>query len=190
MSSNVRLRSNVMVRGDARFGAAVRSAEAIRKWVLRSNPGLPENADKWTLLRHGHGLTPKQIVELAWATPCSNCGAIPEGLRQGAIEFHCPKQRCKYAKLPARLLLMTVDLFEKTKSFPGGRHDAVQAALEAFGAMYPRTERLGSRTQISLVVRIKRYQDLLYAGWTPREFSDHVELCLERLMQSRPDAPR
>jgi hypothetical protein len=171
-----------MVLGDPRFGVSIRGAEAIRKWVLRSNPGMSASADRWTVLRHGHGLTPNQIVELTWETPCSDCGSIPEGLRHGAIEFFCPKQRCANASSSGRIISITPDLFEKAKSF-GGLQEVGQAALEKFGSVYTRADSLPPRDQINIPIRIKRYQALLYTGWTPKEFSDHVELCLIRFMQ-------
>jgi hypothetical protein len=171
-----------MVLGDPKFGVSIRGAEAIRKWVLRSNPDVPANADKWTVLRHGHGLTPTQIVELTWETPCSDCGSIPEGLRHGAIEFFCPNQHCLKTESPARTLSITPDLFEKAKAFTGGLQGLVPIALETFGPGYPRAHDIPSRPQINITIRIKRYQALLYAGWTPKEFSDHVELCLIRFM--------
>lgn len=189
-----------MVRGNARFGVSVRSAEAIRKWIIRSNPDLLVNADKWMLLRHGHGLTPAQIVELSWEVPCSDCGAIPEGLRHGVIEFCCPKQQCLNRASSARIVSITPELFEKAKSFAGGRfasgasdvtavpraslQDVIQAALEKHGPEYPQTQGLPSRPQINIPMRVKRYQALLYAGWTPKEYSDHIEFCLIRFIQA------
>ncbi len=136
----------------------------------------------WSLLRHAEGLNPRQIVELAWDCACIECGAVPEGLRKGAIEFRCPTGKCIEKSGAAREVHLMPDLFDVIRARPGDLDNLVQRALEQFGNAFPRSARLPSRNQRTVFPRLKRYQELFYKGWTPAEFSDHVEHCLRELL--------
>jgi hypothetical protein len=179
VKSNVKLKSNVMPRGHVGFESQVRGAASVRKLLLKRMPGYSLQNDNWSLLRHAEGLTPTQIIELEWGEACVECGAIPEGLRKGAIEFHCPKRKCVPKPIAARLVYLDPDLFQVVRTASEGIDALIQTVLEQFGAAFLKSARLPSRPmQFPVYVRLTRLQELFYTGWTPVEFSDHVEHCL------------
>jgi len=184
MKANVRLRSNVVVRGNASFERCVRGSEAVVKLLERKSPQLRGNYDKWQLFREASVLAPGQILDVAWQVPCARCGSRPEGLVRCEIQFRCPLGRCVADVPRARTINFTLDLLTRAKSHSGDIHRTVQAALEQYGREYSRESPLQPRQQIPIVVRLKPYQHLVYSGWTPKELSDHVELALLRLIEN------
>lgn len=171
-----------MPRGHLGFEEQVRGASAIKKLILRRMPGSVLGADMWNLLRHAEGLNPRQIVELAWDCACIECGAVPEGLRNGAIEFRCPNGKCIEKSGAAREVHLMPDLFDVIRARPGDLDNLVQRALEKFSRKFPRSERLPPQNRYRVFPRLKRYQELIYRSWTPAEFSDHVQHCLKEFL--------
>jgi hypothetical protein len=182
MKSNVRLRSNVVLRGDVTFERRVRGSEAVVKLLERKCPQLRGNYDKWQLFREASVLEPVQILDVAWQVPCAHCGSRPEGLVRGEIQFRCPLGKCTANTSRARTINFTTELLALVKSHSGDIHLTVQAALEQYGREYSRENSLKPRQQFPIVVRLKPYQHLLYSGWTPKELSDHVEFALLSLI--------
>jgi hypothetical protein len=183
MKANVRLRSNVVLRGDATYEQRVRGSDAVVKLLERRCPQLCGNYDKWLLLREASALEPGQILDVAWQVPCAHCESRPEGLVRGEIQFRCPLGRCAAVAPRARTINFTPELLARAESCSGDIHQTVQAALEQYGKEYSRENSLKSRQQFPIVVRLKPYQHLMYSGWTPKELSDHVELVLLRLIE-------
>lgn len=182
MKANVRLRSNVVLREDVTFERCVRGSDAVVRLLERTCPQLCGNYDKWQLFRAASMLEPGQILDVAWQVPCAHCGARPEGLVRGEIQFRCPLSRCTADSPSARTINFTTELLDRVKSYSGDIHQTVQSALEQHGREYSRENFLPARQQFSIVVRLKPYQHLLYSGWTPKELSDHVEFALLRLI--------
>jgi hypothetical protein len=95
MKSNITVRSNVFLRRtrdllrDRDFQKQVRGGRALRK--LKAKLGIPDS-------QFAGLLTPVQLAELRWDTPCSRCGCRPEGpiTKNGftVIEFRCPEGSC------------------------------------------------------------------------------------------------
>ena len=142
-------------------------------------PGYTPQSDRWDLLRQAEGLTPTQIIELEWEGACIECGAIPEGIRKGAVEFRCPMQKCVPRPVAARLVYVTPELFHVVRTATEDINTLIQRVLGQFGATFPKSARLPSRpVQVPVYPRLTRLQELFYRGWTPLEFSDHVEHCL------------
>jgi len=183
MKSNVRLRSNVFLRGDAAYERCVRGSEAVVKMLERKNPQLCGNRDDWLLLREASLLEPRQILDVAWQVPCARCGSRPEGLVHGEIQFRCPLGSCAAGAPRARTINLTPELLTRVTACSADIHQMVQAALSQYGREYPRGNNLPPRQQFPIVVKLKPYQHLVYSGWTPKELSDHVELALLRLIQ-------
>lgn len=186
---NVKLRSNVMPIGHQGLEEQVRGAAAIRKMILRRMKGSISQSDIWNLLRHADGLSPRQVIELAWDSACVECGAIPEGLRKGVVQFRCPKGVCASTPPAARQVNLTPDLLTTLPTEPKEFDRVVQEALERFATDYPRSVRLESRVQHARYARLKRYQELFYKGWTLPEFSDHVEQCLRKWISCDAESP-
>jgi hypothetical protein len=183
MKANVRLRSNVVLRGDTNFERRVRGSEAVVKLLERKCPQLRRNYDKWLLFREASTLEPGQILDVAWQVPCAHCGSRPEGLVRGEIQFRCPLGKCTADKPRARTINFTRELLARVESCAGDIHQTVQAALEQYGREYSRANSLKPRQQFPIVVRLKPYQHLMYGGWTPKELSDLVEFALLRLIE-------
>jgi|ERR1035441_3031692 hypothetical protein len=183
MKANVRLRSNVVLRGDAMYERCVRGSDAVIKLLERKCPQLRGNSDGWVLFREASALEPAQILDVAWQVPCARCGCRPEGLVRGTIQFRCPLGRCTADKPHARTIDFTPELLARVKSCAGDIHQTVQAALEQYGREYSRETSLKPRQQFPIVVRLKPYQHLMYGGWTPKELSDLVEFALLRLIE-------
>lgn len=185
MKANVRLRSNVVLRGDATFDRCVRGSDAVVKLLERKSPQIGGNHDRWLLFRGASTLEPGQILDVAWQVPCVHCGSRPEGLVRGEIEFRCPLGRCTADQPRARTINFTPELLARVKACSGDVHQTVQAALEQYGREYSRENCLPLRQQIPIVVRLKPYQHLVYSGWTPKELSDHVEFALMRFIEGK-----
>ena len=186
MKSNVRLRSNVVLRGDVAFERHVRGSEAVIKLLtIRKFGGkclhVSGNDGEWRRFRTSV-LEPAQILDVAWQLPCSACGSKPEGLVRGNIQFRCPWVKCVQVVTPARTINFRPEVLARATAYSVDIHRTVQAALEQFGREYSIDNSLLSREQISKVIRLNRYQHLVYSDWTQKELSDHVERALLRLI--------
>jgi len=114
---NVTIRSNVIVRNHAElrndhaFVAQVRGRSALLHLLKRLEP----NGDLLTTARKY--LTRTQIAQVAWQSPCSICGAFPEGpvSRGGSleIEFRCPRKTCSVSEFLPRTVVLSLDLVRR-----------------------------------------------------------------------------
>ena len=122
MQSNVTIRSNLFIRQpvsvkeDRIFVKQVRGRIALAKLIAR----LSESES--TGSRNGL-LNQRQVAELVWETPCTKCGAIPEGpiSSNGQIEiaFRCPLAVCKGANYRARTVSLDHNVVGKVTSALG-----------------------------------------------------------------------
>lgn len=114
MKSNIGIRSNVYVlnsdpaiKANPEFVRQVRGREAVLRLLQWLGIG-PEPGSA------GKVLSPRQLGELIWDTPCGRCGAIPEGLLTSSaspeIVFRCPQNICRGSTLRARTVLLPLAL--------------------------------------------------------------------------------
>lgn len=122
MKSNVAIRSNLFIRlavpvkEDRRFVRQVRGKTSLCKLIAQ----FPE----LELSGYRNGLlSQRQVAELVWETPCTKCGAIPEGpiCRNGNLEiaFRCPLDVCKAAAYRARTVSLDHNIVRKVTSALG-----------------------------------------------------------------------
>jgi hypothetical protein len=121
MKSNVAIRSNLFVRQpvsakeDRNFVKQVRGKTALAKLVAQFpelEPGSPSRL-----------LNQRQVAELVWETPCTRCGAVPEGQiwRNGQLElvFRCPLTECRAASYRARTVSLDHNIVTKATTALG-----------------------------------------------------------------------
>jgi len=117
LTSNLTIRPNVFPRkdtdvsNDKRFIAQVRGRRALLKLLDHIRPGgrIEDAGDM--------GLSHRQLAELAWDLPCSDCGCNSLGpvLKDGkeVIEFRCPRGSCENEPLVGRMVLLPLRLVEQ-----------------------------------------------------------------------------
>jgi hypothetical protein len=116
MKSNIAIRSNIFVRsggtelrGDIEFLRQVRGRGAVRALLNRLSIDTSPASLRAVL-------SPRQIGELIWETPCATCRAIPEGpIRlegREIIAFRCPSATCETKTFRARTVLLPLALLQ------------------------------------------------------------------------------
>ena len=116
MKSNVTVRSNLFIRDqapvkeDRPFLNQVRGKTALDK-LIGQFPELKSSSFRNSVLNQ------RQLAELVWETPCTKCGALPEGpiRRDGQLEiaFRCPLAVCKAASYRARTVSLDQNIVRK-----------------------------------------------------------------------------
>ena len=133
MKSNVTIRSNLFIRQsvpakeDRAFVRQVRGKTALCTLIVQF-PELQVSGYRHSVLSQ------RQVAELVWETPCTRCGAIPEGpiRRNGNLElaFRCPLAMCKAASYRARTVSLDHNIVRTVTSALGlPLSDVVDLAL-------------------------------------------------------------
>lgn len=122
VKSNVTIRSNLFIRQpvslkeDHKFVKQVRGRPALAKLIAR----MPESESPGC---RNSLLNQRQVAELVWETPCTKCGAIPEGpiWRNGQLEiaFRCPLAVCRAGSYRARTVSLDHNIVRKVTSALG-----------------------------------------------------------------------
>ena len=183
MRSNVRLRSNVFPSNRPDWLFQVRGRPALRALLQWKAPGMGE-AEAAALLR----LRPRQVAELAWQIPCSQCDAMPEGsvshLGSEAIEFRCPLGRCEDTSPRGALVNLDLELVNWGLSkFGCDISGLVQKAL----ADLPPVEVAGPADDPArlrqFAVRLTRTQHYLYGRLGIPKLCQIVNASLRRVLE-------
>jgi hypothetical protein len=173
--SNVFIRNGAGLRSDRAFIAQVRGRSALLHLFRRIEP----NGDLATIARKY--LTRTQLAEVAWQSPCSICGAFPEGpvTRNGTLEvqFRCPRNTCGASEFLARTVVLSVDLVRRCSDvFKKPISEIVQDALKVHEA--PAEEPPNGVKRVSVVVRLTLSQRYFL-------IDRDIESALWRLLRSR-----
>lgn len=142
MKSNVAIRSNLFIRQtvstkeDREFLKQVKGKTALVRLIAQFpelEPGSRSSA-----------LTQRQVAELVWETPCTSCGAIPEGpiWRNGKLEiaFRCPLTLCKVASYRARTVSLDRNIVTRATTALGlPLSEAIAIALRGIDGKSPST---------------------------------------------------
>jgi hypothetical protein len=122
MKSNVTIRSNLFIRQpvpvkeDRTFVRQVKGKTALCKLIAQF-PELEASGYRHSVLSQ------RQVAELVWETPCTKCGAIPEGpiWRNGNLEiaFRCPLAVCRAATYRARTVSLDHNIVRTVTSALG-----------------------------------------------------------------------
>ena len=178
---NVTIRSNVFVRNGAElrndhpFIAQVRGRSALLTLLRRLEP----NGEPLTTARKY--LTRSQLAQVAWQSPCSICGAFPEGpvTRDGKLEIQvrCPRRTCAAAEFLPKTVVLSLDLVRQCSDvFKIPLGEIIQYALSLRGTHPEETSSKGPR--VPVVVRLTLAQRYFF---TDRE----IESALSHALRSR-----
>lgn len=129
--SNVFIRHPGSVKEDNKFIKQVRGKTALTKLIAQF-PELESSAHGTKLLDQ------RQVAELVWETPCTKCGAIPEGQiwSKGRLEiaFRCPLAVCAVSSHRARTVSLDPNIVRKvTSAFGLSLSEVVDVALTSMG---------------------------------------------------------
>jgi hypothetical protein len=149
--SNVFVRSTAELRTDNAFIAQVRGRIALLHLLKRLGP----NGDLLTTARKY--LTRTQLAQVAWQSPCSICGAFPEGpvTRDGTLEiqFRCPRNTCSASEFLPRSVLLSLDLVRRCSDvFKRPIGEIIQEALKV--QRTPTQELPSKGPSVPVVVRL------------------------------------
>lgn len=173
--SNVFVRSGTELRNDNAFIAQVRGRNALLQLLRRLEP----NGDLLTTARKY--LSRLQLAQVAWQSPCSICGAFPEGpiTRDGTLEiqFRCPRKICSVSEFLPQTVVLSLDLVRRCSDlFNKPIGEVIQDALKA-QQLVPE-EQSSSGPRVPVVVRLTLAQRYFL---TDRD----IESALIHIMRSR-----
>lgn len=173
--SNVFVRNGTELRSDSAFIAQVRGRNALLQLLkhLEPNGNLLPTARKY--------LSRPQLAQVAWQSPCSICGAFPEGpvTRDGtlAIQFRCPRKICSVSEFLPQTVVLSLDLVRRSSDvFKKPISEIIQDALKAQPPVPEEQPSKGSR--VPVVVRLTLAQRYFL---TDRD----IESALIQIMRSR-----
>jgi hypothetical protein len=168
IKSNVTIRPNVYVRTendiekDKRFVSQVRGRTALMRLLKHIAPSGDLNSS--AKLR----LSQRQVAELAWELPCSDCGSFPEGPvdRHGeeSIEFRCPKHICVLQRTVGRIVMLPVGLANRlVMKDRRPISDIISDALLAYAGNSSRLSDLKETGKLPFAIRLTRTQNYLFS---------------------------
>lgn len=173
--SNVFIRSGAELRSDYTFISQVRGRNALMHLLRRLGP----SGDVLSTARKY--LTRTQLAQVAWQSPCSICGAYPEGpvTRAGSLEiqFRCPRKTCSASEFLPHTVVLSLDLIRRCSDvFKQPIGEIVQDALRMQRAV---PQELPSKAiRVAVVVRLTLSQRYFL---TDRD----IESALRQLLHSR-----
>lgn len=179
--SNITIRSNVFVRNDPElrndpsFTAQVRGRNALSTLLRRLEP----NGEAFATARTW--LTRSQLAQVAWQSPCSICGAFPEGpvTRDGKLEiqFRCPRKTCTSSEFQPRIVVLSLELVRRCSDvFKKQLSEIIQDALAVEGVAPEDTPSKGPR--VPVVVRLTLAQRYFHSD-------SEIESALRHMLRSR-----